>query len=101
MSVHQLRSHRAKRPAAKPKASKKKVRGKSIGIGHNMGPSFDLLLDDRVLTFREFCQINGIAPRTGRRIIDGPNPPAITRLSERRIGITVRANREWQASRTR
>ena len=81
--------------------SRNKVRGRSVGIRHDMGPSFAPLLDDRYLTFREWCQLNGIGERTGRRILDGPNPPAITQLSPRRIGITVRANREWQAQRAR
>ena len=95
---HEL-SHRAKRPSAKP--PKKNVRGRSVGIGHNMGPPLDPLMDDRCLTFREWCELNGIGQRTGRRILDGPNPPAVTQLSPRRIAITVRANREWQAQRTR
>ena len=55
--------------------------------------------DDRVLNFAEWCALNGISPRTGRRIIDGPNPPTVTMLSPRRFGITVRANREWQHAR--
>jgi hypothetical protein len=55
--------------------------------------------DERVLNFAEWCALNGISPRTGRRILDGPNAPTVTRLSPRRFGITVRANREWQHSR--
>jgi hypothetical protein len=91
------RSQRVARAHAKQQARKKKVRGRSVGVGHNMGP----LLDDRCLTFREWCRLNGIGERTGRRILNGPNPPAITQLSPRRIGITVRNNREWQAQRAR
>ena len=85
--------------AAHTHTKKKKVR--SVGIGHNLGPPLDPLLDDRCLTFREWCALNGIGERTGRRILDGPAPPAITQLSPRRIGITVRANRVWQAERAR
>jgi hypothetical protein len=80
---------RAKQQSRKKK--KKKV-GDRLSLG---GP----LLDDQVLTFRERCALNGISARTGRRIIDGSDPPAIVRLSARRIGITVRSNREWQARR--
>jgi hypothetical protein len=87
-----------RRAHAKQQARKKKVRGRSVGIGHNL-PS--ALLDDRCLTFREWCQLNGIGARTGRRILDGPDPPTITQLSPRRIGITVRNNRIWQTQRAR
>jgi hypothetical protein len=56
---------------------------------------------DQILTFLEWCRINRISERTGRRILDGPDGPEVTILSPRRIGITVRANRAWQASRER
>ena len=57
--------------------------------------------DDRCLTFREWCQLNGIGERTGRRILASGNGPVVTQLTDKRIGITVRANREWQAARAR
>jgi hypothetical protein len=60
-----------------------------------------LLLDSQVLTVREWARLNRISGRTGRRILAAPGGPAVVRLSPRRIGITVRANREWQASRER
>ena len=59
------------------------------------------LADDQVLTFVEWCQLNRISERTGRRILDGPDAPTVTMLSPRRFGVTVRANREWQQSRAR
>jgi hypothetical protein len=42
-------------------------------------------------------------PRTGRRIIAGEygTPPVVTRLSPRRIGISLANNAAWQASRER
>ena len=58
-----------------------------------------LLLDTQVLTFREWCRLNAISGRTGRRILAASGGPSVVRLSPRRIGITVAANREWQASR--
>jgi hypothetical protein len=33
------------------------------------------LADDQVLTFIEWCQLNRISERTGRRILDGPHAP--------------------------
>ena len=57
--------------------------------------------DDKVLTFAEWCALNKIGQRTGRRIIGSGNGPVVTQLSERRIGITVGNNRRWQAARAR
>jgi hypothetical protein len=56
--------------------------------------------DDRVLTFAEWCELNRISPATGRRIISTGAGPVVTRLSERRIGITVGANRRWRDARS-
>jgi len=57
--------------------------------------------DDRVLTFNEWCALNGIGKRTGRRILTSGGGPVVTQLSERRIGITVGNNRRWQEARAR
>jgi hypothetical protein len=80
---------------------KKKVRVRSVGIGHNRGPPLDALLDDRVLTFNEWCALNGICKRTGYRILNGPDPPLVVQLSPHRIGVRVADNRAWQQRRTR
>jgi hypothetical protein len=65
---------------------------------HSLQHSLD---DDKVLTFAEWCKLNRIGQRTGRRIIRSGNGPVVTQLSERRIGITVGNNRRWQAARAR
>jgi len=52
------------------RTKKKRVRDRRFLIG-------EPLMDDQVLTFREWCALNGIGLRTGRRILDGPNPPAV------------------------
>jgi predicted DNA-binding transcriptional regulator AlpA len=57
--------------------------------------------DDRVLTFKEWCALNGISRNTGRRIFGSGAGPEIVQLSPRRIGITVRANRRWQMAQRR
>ena len=77
---------------------KQKVPGRSIGIGHNLSPP---LSDDQVLTFFEWIKLNSISPRNGRRILQSGDGPRVVRLSARRIGITIRANREWQQARER
>jgi len=58
-------------------------------------------LDDSVLTFSEWCALNGIGDRTGRRIRASGRGPVFVQLSEKRVGVTLRANREWQQSRAR
>src|SRR5262245_30419905 len=65
-------------------------------------PATDLELDlkqFRVLSFAAWCSLNWISPATGRRLLRSGQGPTITRLSDRRIGITVGANMTWQASR--
>jgi hypothetical protein len=56
---------------------------------------------DQVLTFFEWCRINRISERTGRRILASGDGPTVTDLSAKRIGITIGDNRRWQASRKR
>jgi len=60
-----------------------------------------LLLDAQVLTFAEWCKLNRVSRRTGRRILAAPGGPTVVRLSVRKIGITVGANKRWQQSRER
>jgi hypothetical protein len=55
----------------------------------------------RVLSFRQWCELNGFSPATGRRIINAGNGPIVTQLSPRRIGVTMRNNVRWQESRAR
>jgi hypothetical protein len=57
--------------------------------------------DDAVLTFKEWCALNGFSERQGRRILASDNSPVVTMLSDKRIGIARRHNREWQRSRVR
>jgi hypothetical protein len=59
------------------------------------------LNDNQVLTIREWCALNRISTRTGRRILAAPGAPIVTRMSARRIGITVANNRAWQVNRER
>jgi hypothetical protein len=54
------------------------------------------LADDQVLSFVEWCRLNRISERTGRRILASPGGPQTVQLSPRRVGVTVRANRTWQ-----
>jgi hypothetical protein len=55
--------------------------------------------DDRVMTFPQWCAVNGFSEATGRRLRKAGKAAVFTRLSDRRVGVTVRSNREWQESR--
>jgi hypothetical protein len=57
--------------------------------------------DHRVLSFRDWCELNSISLSTGRRILASGNGPEVTQLSPRRIGITNANNRAWLESRAR
>jgi hypothetical protein len=57
--------------------------------------------DDQTLTFRQWCVVNGVSERTGRRILASGAGPVLTDLGARLIRITVANNRAWQASRAR
>jgi len=54
----------------------------------------------RILSFAQWCALNGISLATGRRILKSGKGPAVIRLSDRRLGISVGANAAWQAART-
>jgi hypothetical protein len=55
----------------------------------------------QIIKFVDWCQLNGISVATGRRILKSGKGPIVTQLSDRRIGISVGANAEWQAARAR
>jgi hypothetical protein len=56
---------------------------------------------DAILTFLEWCAINTLSERQGRRILTEPGGPVVTQLTERRIGISRRNNQLWVESRER
>jgi hypothetical protein len=56
---------------------------------------------DRVRSFCEWCEINGLSEATGRRILRSGKGPKVIQLSARRIGIRDSDNRTWQDSLVR
>jgi hypothetical protein len=52
--------------------------------------------DDAVLTLREWAALNGFSERQGKTILANGDGPVVTRISNRRIGISRRNNRAWQ-----
>jgi predicted DNA-binding transcriptional regulator AlpA len=72
-------------------------------MGHNGPPDPTPPVEhrDRVLSFQQWCRINGFSPATGHRILKSGTGPSVLQLSPRRIGIKESANAAWQASRAR
>jgi predicted DNA-binding transcriptional regulator AlpA len=56
---------------------------------------------DRVLTFAEWCAVNGFSVATGHRLIKAGNGPPVIQLSPRRLGVRESDNAAWQQSRVR
>ena len=70
-------------------------------IGPKKPTHFSADHDQQILTFREWCDLNSISARTGRRILKAPGGPVVTMLTSRRFGISIKSDRDWKASRTR
>ncbi len=56
--------------------------------------------DNRILTIKQWAEINSISLATARRIISRGEGPPIIKISPRRIGIRIRDNRLWQERST-
>jgi hypothetical protein len=99
MSLFLSEQRRSRRVHRKPRRTKKKRSALEAPFPF---PSREgSLQDDQVLSFGQWCQLNHISERTGRRILKSGNGPAVVQLSTKRIGITVGANRAWQKQRER
>jgi predicted DNA-binding transcriptional regulator AlpA len=55
--------------------------------------------DDRVMSFDDWCKLNGFSRSTGQRLIASGSGPRFIQLSEKRKGVTIGENRQWQQSR--
>jgi hypothetical protein len=89
-------AERRRRQSKRDREAEQKRRDRHLHDEASLRPD-----DNRVLTFKQWCGLNGFSESTGRRILAGENGPVFLQLSERRIGITVANNRAWQASRVR
>ena len=87
------RKRNAKRAAARRRGRKRRLAARR--------QFFLNLKKDACLTFAEWVALNALSERQGRRILASGQGPAVTQLSEHRIGIRVGDNRAWQESRTR
>jgi hypothetical protein len=98
-----LRENELQRPRTRRQKQKKSHRTKNPQRASSLAAPLPMttLHDDQVLSFYQWCALNHISERTGRRIIKRPDGPAVTKLSAKRIGVTVGANHRWQQSRAR
>lgn len=55
--------------------------------------------DDRVMSFDDWCNLNGFSRSTGQRIVASGKGPRFIQLSPKRKGVTIGENRRWQQSR--
>lgn len=55
--------------------------------------------DDRVMSFDDWCNLNGFSRSTGQRIVASGKGPRFIQLSAKRKGVTIGENRRWQHSR--
>ncbi len=67
-----------------------------IGRGTLFAPALE---GDCVLSFDEWCRLNGFSHSTGQRLIKAGKGPQFVRLSARRKGVTLDEHRRWLAAR--
>ena len=67
------------------------------------GPDISQLSDhpNAVMTFLQWCSLNGFSPATGKRLMRARRGPKIVQLSPKRIGIRNIDNDDWQKARLR
>jgi hypothetical protein len=56
--------------------------------------------DDQIISVPMWCKLVGISEATGRTLLRLGQGPEVVRLSNRRVGISGRAHREWLSSRS-
>ena len=83
---------------AKPARRKKKP---ALNYHYTLDAPHSTSHPDQVLTFLEWCRLNRISERTGRRILASAEGPVVTQLANWRVGITNANNLRWQRSRER
>jgi hypothetical protein len=103
MSIHELPRSAKRPPVAKPKETKaqrtarlKKARVARKELRRHLSQD-----PDAVLSLAEWAAINGISVRVARGILAGENPPTVTRLSARRLGIRRKHHLEWLEARSK
>ena len=100
LETEHARSQHARRKHQKQK--RRKLKRKPIQPKwSSLDTPLATLHPNQILSFHEWCQLNRISVRTGRRIIARGEGPVVTQLSPQRIGISVVNNALWQQLRER
>jgi hypothetical protein len=55
---------------------------------------------DVVLTFGEWCRLAGLGESTGRKLKAAGKGPRFVRLTDKKLGVTLREHRRWVKART-
>jgi hypothetical protein len=71
------------------------MRGTSLTIPAEQVSSFPINPDDRVMLLDEWRRLRNVSPSGERRMRKKGLGPKLTHLTERRLGVTVRHDREW------
>jgi hypothetical protein len=98
------RKPKKKKPKPKPKRKESKAERKrriAKSTAERLRRRQQRLAEDpdAVFSFKEWCSVIGVSERQGRVILASGDGPVVTRLSDRRIGITRKHNQEWLQSR--
>jgi hypothetical protein len=54
---------------------------------------------DKILSFKQWCELIGVSEATGRRILASDEGPVFRWLSKNRIGVKLSDHRKWMNSR--
>jgi hypothetical protein len=79
-------------PAQKQKAKRKKAKARKAAPA---APVRVLTYDDETYTLAEWRQLRRISPSTERRLRAKGLGPKLVHLSDTRLGVTVKSDREW------
>jgi hypothetical protein len=91
---------KSSKPKRKPKSATK-ARKRRLDDRRKFFLDLRRLPDEAVLTIPEWQALNTLSEQTAKRILNSDDGPDLVRLSARRCGITMGANRAWQQRRTR
>jgi hypothetical protein len=96
-----LREHELARSQRARRKHQKEIKRKKKPPQHALDAPLSMAHPNQILTFIEWCRLNRISERTGRRILASGKGPVVTQLSDWRVGISIAANDRWQASKAR
>jgi predicted DNA-binding transcriptional regulator AlpA len=67
----------------------------------NPRPRAPARVPDRILSLKQWAELNGLGLRTARRLVANNDGPPVVQLTNRRIGVRESDAAKWQAARLR